>query len=253
MSGELTVAMTVYRRPHYLKIILAYLAKCVGIEQCQIVIHIEPGCNETINVCKDAGKLITSMVLNNNVCGLRQNFLNAMDDAFSHSNYVIWLTDDIVPASDFLEYHEWCRKTFVDDKEVMAVSCYNWYDVFPSSKLFAVKKYYEFKNMAIGLWKDRWNVLSQEIRKHDYDNGKGWDYVGAKLVGLKIPIQALDDIKQQYKVCIHPYISRIKYLPHNDLLSTHSMTISDWIEKFYFKCWSDHFMPQQQVKNWRQE
>jgi len=236
MKHDIAIAFTAYRRPSYAQIVLNYLQKCVGIEKCHISVHAEPENSETVKIINAINFTSNNVVVNEKVLGLRQNFLNAMNDAFIHANYAIWLADDVVPSSDFLEYNEWIRSTFSSNSTIFSACSNGLREVSPISKLFTASKSTSFVGRGLGIWKDRWEQLYKVILNNDYDHGKGWDYCGETAMAGRFRI--------------YPLISRSRNLPHDNATATHHYPIEKWIASFLFRPWSDHYMPQDKVKEW---
>lgn len=104
-----TISLTAYNRPDNLKQLLASLAKQnVLFHDYLLVIHIEPGNQEVIEMCREIDFVTTEIVINDQVLGIKQNTFNAISHAFSFNpDYNIYLEDDLVLSQDALNLAQW--------------------------------------------------------------------------------------------------------------------------------------------------
>ncbi len=172
------ITMTVYNRPDYTRRCLEALAKCEGIKQYQVFIHVDPGCDEVSEICAgwvNGGDLLMSF--NEKRVGCNMNILSAMAHGFEHSDTVIHIEDDILLAPDALKWFEWALDKYKDDKSVFSVSGYS--NKEPSEALFFYQQRRSwFTPWGWATWKDRFEPFANIIRLNEKAQPeRSWDWI----------------------------------------------------------------------------
>lgn len=115
--------MTLCRRPDYTKQVLSALSLCQGIKDYLLIMSID-GDNEKVAELADSFSSCKKKILRHKRYGLDKNTYYVLTAGFSHSDYVIHLEDDTVPAHDTLRYFEWARD-YSFRPDVISISAYN--------------------------------------------------------------------------------------------------------------------------------
>lgn len=124
------ISMVSWRRPQYTRKVLEALEKCTGIEEFQILLHIDGGYPDRVSEMIEGMKnLNLDIVLNRHFknIGCAANTYSALSHAFSkqRSGWVIHLEDDTLPSKDFLSFMEQCLDHYRDDENLFSVSGYH--------------------------------------------------------------------------------------------------------------------------------
>ena len=161
------------------------LASCAGIEDYLVLFHLEPGYPEVAELAQ-AAPFVNKMVLTNaTLLGCTANTYSAIDQAFRHADFVIYLEDDTVPARDCLRYFEWANRTYRDDPDVFSVTSY-CRDVPPRERYYAVQRQGWFNGWGVATWRDRWQQLSE---RWGFDEWDSWDICANRIRGNRVQIQ----------------------------------------------------------------
>jgi hypothetical protein len=161
--------MTLFNRPQYTKRVLDCLSKSKGIEKYHLMIFIEPGNHEVVNMANSIRFTSKEININRRVMGCSTNIYNAIDAGFKKSDYNIHIEDDICPSTDMLKYFEFCDYRYRYDLTVLTICAYHkgkcgedCYD-----KVFRNPW---FTPWGWATWKDRW----EDIKKH-WNFNNAWD------------------------------------------------------------------------------
>jgi hypothetical protein len=155
MNDGKVITMVLFNRPAYTREVLEAWRKCHGIQNYSMRIHIEPGCDEVIELARSIDFCERTMYINRERLGIGINTKMTLEDGFEHSDFIIHCEDDTVPAPDLLAYMEHCRYMYKFDQEVFSVASYNR-DPKQDDKLYAVARRRYFTCWLYGLWRDRW-------------------------------------------------------------------------------------------------
>lgn len=118
----ITIAVITWNRPRYLEAALAGWSRVRGIENARIEFYVEPGCNETVEICSSVGFTETKVHVNRARLGHDANLFQSMARSFRETDYVIQTLDDYVPSTDLLELHAWHRERYDDDQSVLGLT-----------------------------------------------------------------------------------------------------------------------------------
>jgi len=164
-----TITMTLFNRPQYTKRVIDGLSRCNGIKKHHLLIFIDPGNSEVINLANNINFTSKEIIINKTRQGCDTNIYNAINTGFSKSDYNIHIEDDICPGKDMLKYFEFCDYRYKYDLSVLTVCAYH--------KANCDKYYYDklFRNpwftpWGWATWKNRWDDI-----KKKWSFGGGWD------------------------------------------------------------------------------
>lgn len=158
-SAEKVVTMTLYRRPHYARQVLEALARCDGIDEHLVLLHIEPGYPDVLEAARRVKFERKILVENADVLGCSMNSRAAIGHGFQHADFVVHLEDDTVPARDCLRFFDWARRAYRDDPTVFTVASYARENP-PPDRYFEVIRSPWFTPWGWGTWRDRWDEIS---------------------------------------------------------------------------------------------
>jgi len=102
------ITMTAYRRPAYIREVLAALAQCDGIADWLLLPNVEPGHEEVIDAFRQWSACESRLAVNKERMGLNRNTQEALVRALLlRAAVVVHLEDDTVPSPDALRYFDW--------------------------------------------------------------------------------------------------------------------------------------------------
>lgn len=119
----IAVTFTVWNRPHYLGQVLDAWSRVRGIGGAVLEFHVEPGCDEVVDMCRAVDFAERHVLVNPERLGVAANTKRALDSGCARCDYAILATDDYVPSDDVLELHAWHRDNYRDDPTVLALAC----------------------------------------------------------------------------------------------------------------------------------
>jgi hypothetical protein len=175
---SLCVVFTVNDRPHYLEETLESWRKVRGIEKASLIFRCEPGCEEAVRVCEAVNWAQRVVLVNPQRYGVAGNPWRCFEMAFNGigHDFAILAEEDIVVATDTLEYFRWCAETYRWGN-VLGVTTYQPEPVAPPDHVvqadWSEDEYWHF--WVWGTWRDRWNTVLRHTWDHDYSNN-GWDW-----------------------------------------------------------------------------
>jgi hypothetical protein len=192
MTLNKVITISLYNRVDYSKQVLEHLSKCIGVEDYEILVHIDrsPWVDELMDLVggysSDLDIHVFSPAKN---LGCNRSIYECLDWGFEDTDYLIHIEDDILLSYDALKYFEWAGETFKNDQTVFTVDGYNNENPFPvatcwSDNLHIVKKATSFKPWGWAIWKDRWEGIKDRWQFNygsRYEQGKlvfgggGWD------------------------------------------------------------------------------
>jgi hypothetical protein len=206
------ITIPTWKRPDYTRQVLEGFSRCYGIEGYTIYVFAEPGYPDVINVIKSFTNLNIVLSINEKRLGLPGNTRQCLDYGFSQSDYVIHFEDDIVPDKDCLEYFEWARDEYMDDKEIYTVTAFNKCDPVSNDRniYHEIRRRPWFHSWGWATWTDRWNEIK--------DN---WKVVEENTWSFSIKDSRKDRCE------IYPCISRVQNI--GELMGTNTLPKDHWI------------------------
>ena len=159
------IALIAYRRPEYLERCLAGLAACEGVADAVLHAHIEPGCERTRALIEGFDACEVRPVFNAERLGCNPNTAAALAAAFGTADYAVFLEEDIVPARDFLVYHNWAAHRYRGEAGVGSVAAYHRRaEACPPEEHHTVRRRVGFHGWGCGSWRDRLGARLPEFR-----------------------------------------------------------------------------------------
>lgn len=197
-----TITISLYNRPEYTRELFQRLDNCRGIEEYKIFISCEPNDSTVINLAENFRPKQTTVTVNPIRLGCNSNVFKAIATGFDHSDYNIHFEDDTIPSRDCLEYFEWAKYEYVNDKSVFTVCGYvnsnNKTEHYnpKSIDVEEIRRRHWFTPWGWSTWQDRWGEMKRE-----------WDFIG-KYGSWDCTINRLLLEKNRYE--IYPAVARIQ-------------------------------------------
>lgn len=185
-AHEKVITMTCFRRPAYTGRVLDALSRCDGIDEYRVLIHIEPGSSEVLEVVRDAKLARKTLVENVDRLGCGTNTYCALHHGFQWADFVIHLEDDTVPARDCLRFFEWARHTYQADRNVFSITAYSK-AIASSEQYHRVMRAPWFTPWGWATWSDRWNEMAEKWSNAPVT----WDLALNRLRGDRVEVQPI--------------------------------------------------------------
>ncbi len=182
------ITLSLYNREDYTFHVLNHLSKCNGIETYTIIPVIDhdnkSGRNQAemtsllyAATCQTKLKIDQPRYQQSNV-GCNANIFTCLNIGFKVTDYLIHIEDDIILAPDALQYFEWCRTKYENDKEVFSVDAYNANrEKIVDQNPNIVCRNKKFRCWGWATWIDRWESI-----KERFPFSYGPQYEGGKCV-----------------------------------------------------------------------
>lgn len=204
--------LTAYNRPDYLAQTLESWARVRGLGRWHIVFRVEPSDVQDeilrlIDAFKQKADLAsTETILNPERYGVLHHPWVGFEDLFGRFDFVARAEDDLLVATDILEYLEWASAHFQFDADVAAILGYASGAAGASAADVVVEQW--FNPLVWGTWRHRWVDVIRDTWDHDYStfngtpgNQAGWDW---NLNTRVLPSLGL--------LCAHPAVSRSNHI-----------------------------------------
>lgn len=170
-----TITISLYNRLQYTERLLQHLDECYGIEDYEINICCEPGHKQIENLAHKFRPSQTHTTINPRRYGCNTNIFQCLAIGFSKNDYHIHFEDDTIPSKDCLQYFEWAREEYKDDKTIFTISGYvnsdnkteHYYP--PSTNISLTERRNWFTPWGWATWRDRFKEME-----------KVWDFAGAR-------------------------------------------------------------------------
>jgi hypothetical protein len=167
------MTMTLFNRPQYTRRVIDYLSKCKGIEKYYLLVFIDPGNKEVIDLANSIEFMSKEITINKRRLGCDTNIYNVINSGFQKSDYNIHIEDDICPGRDMLKYFEFCDYRYRYDATVLTVCAYHKARCEEEHEGYYYDKIFRnpwFTPWGWATWKDRW----EEIKKQ-WNFNNAWD------------------------------------------------------------------------------
>jgi hypothetical protein len=164
-----------YKRPYYSKAWVEHVARCIGLEDWYVFIHVEPDNQEVKEIALDAALPNKVVCLNKYNLGCNRNTHDALQHGFEVSDFVVSVEEDIMLSPDALRYFQWCSETYRDDRDIYTVSAYSRRVVAPEN-YFRLERTKWFTGWAWGTWRDRWKEMSGRWTQRESQFVQSWDW-----------------------------------------------------------------------------
>lgn len=153
------IASCHYNRPFYSKQCFEHLSKCKGIENYTMVIGVEPGNQEVIDLCRGINFCDYLLQINETRLGCNKNIGATMGRAFNWADYVIMVEDDILLSPDALQYFEQMECCKADD--IGFITGYNKLN-YLTENTHKVSKRRWYHPWLWATWRDRFHYFTQK-------------------------------------------------------------------------------------------
>jgi hypothetical protein len=174
----MNITVSAYNRPAYLRETLAALRQCDGIEQCRVMVLVDPS-EASVESAALAVKYGFQSGQYPERIGCNLAIREALAYGFNEmqSEFHVHLEDDTVPTRDCLRWFAWARDHYRDDPAVMNVS---GYQRISNGCLDECGLRRWFTPWGWGVWRDRWLGLHLGWVRPDAETGEevtSWDVI----------------------------------------------------------------------------
>jgi len=166
-----SVTVSAYNRPTYLRQTLVALTRCDGVDRSRIIVIIDASdhTDEQVDICR-------RLDLHHGTLQPRAGCNKAIRTAFVYgfmgdSDYHVHLEDDTVPSRDALSWFAWARDRYRDDPTVLNVSGYQRVSNGQVNQS-GLRRW--FTPWGWATWRDRWDQLAAGWI---HDESISWDVV----------------------------------------------------------------------------
>lgn len=173
--GHTAIVMTAWKRPYYLAQTLRTWEKVRGVRDVALFrVALEPSerQDEMGKVTADS-TLTLDVRVNPERLGVLVNPVEAIGAVFRehpHVDFVVAAEEDIVVASDVLEYLAWARDEFAGDRGVLLACAHQRKEgLDPAVARFTG----DFAPWVWGVWRGRWEKVLEPTWDRDYTSGHG--------------------------------------------------------------------------------
>jgi hypothetical protein len=189
---DLRVAMTVSRRPHYLRETLDLWGPVRGLQGTRFTFHVEPlpERGENLRILGEFGRTSgadVEVVANGSVHGVLHNPWTAFEWGFQDgADFMVLVEEDTPVSTDVLEYFRWVGETYRGDPEVLGACAWSDADYGDEHEVVSVS---DFCPLVWGIWADSWTGALRDTWDHDYSSSGhpgqcGWDWnIRLRVIG----------------------------------------------------------------------
>ena len=171
------IVMTAYRRYGYARRVLESLARCDGIDDYTVLIHVDPGCVAVEDLARSFPLSRKEVVVNPFRLGPHVNTYGALADGFARSDYVIALEDDVVPAPDTLKFFQFVDRDYRNNPSCLGGCAYHR-GMPPTEDFHKTLRIKWFTPWGWSTWKDRWEEMAAKWPLTAIEiAARGWDTV----------------------------------------------------------------------------
>lgn len=184
---NISVVMTAYRRPEYLRETLASWSQVRGLENLiarRVCVDPSESQEDVARLAREYG---WDVRVNASRLGVLVNPVESVGAMFREplgADFVILAEEDVVVAADLLEYFAWAQQRFRADPAVMLVCAHTRTHELPGQPdQDVVRRLPGFGSVLIwGCWRGDWLRLIEPTWDRDYSSGNGpeepggWDH-----------------------------------------------------------------------------
>lgn len=178
------ITMTACNRPKYTERVIRALEQCSGIDECILLVRIDPGCDEVARIVSSfSGNM--EFRINPFRLGCNANTLFAIHEGFARSRWNIHIEDDTVPARDALEFLFWAR-----DRGAPLASCYRAHGHSDAGNLYGALSEIWFFPWVWGCSLDQWRAALPAIKvesPHSWDTQANTAWMQQGLLRQVVP------------------------------------------------------------------
>lgn len=176
------IAFTVNNRPDYLRQTLESWSKVRGIGDWVLIFACEPGCPESVEVCKSVDFASAVIATSQRRQGVLRNPWLALDHAFGVApdlhgphDFAVLAEEDLIVSPDVLEYFTWCQR-YADDPSVLGVTTYQHHEQTDGLQGVGPADWSrddQWHFWVWGTWRDRWQSLLRDSWDTAYEENGG--------------------------------------------------------------------------------
>ncbi len=164
------IALTVYRRPQYLRQVLESLKQNTGLDQYTLFIGAEPVDAQVIKICQDIDFIKTDLKINPKVLGVRDNPFQTMQRAFDSGADLVWqMEDDVVLSPDASRLID--QYYALPQKEKYL--CLNLYNPDSTDDRSSVVPSKRFSALSMAITRKQWDTY---FKPNYHKDARGWDW-----------------------------------------------------------------------------
>lgn len=181
-----TLSITAFNRPQYLKKVIKSLSKNNLTGYDKLYCGLEPGYQETIDICSNIKFIPTELIVNPVNFGVRKNPYELLNKIFQdNSEFNVYIEEDSLLSPDAISLANYHYDNFKDNKDILLCSFYNYfkqpsnYNTIQKSQLLY---WNNFVAIGFSLFKYSWEEymkpywFSDEIVTEMGGKGIGWDW-----------------------------------------------------------------------------
>jgi hypothetical protein len=155
------IALCAWNRPDYTRQALAALRECRGIADALLLPRVEPGHEDVIALCRAVDFCEVQVTVNPVRLGVNRNAVTALQTGFAHSDFVIYVEDDILLSPDALEFYAWADARYQADDRVFSVTAYNRAPDYDQPFATGLRSW--FHSWGCATWRNRWTQVAAEL------------------------------------------------------------------------------------------
>jgi hypothetical protein len=189
MLNDVSIMMTAWRRPNYLRKTLRSWGAVRGIREVEIVVALEPSDRQdqiirTIWEARDEWGLNIRTRVNPERLGVLVNIVETAGHMFQVEDrlrYLVFAEEDLVVSDDVLDYFLWADDVFHGREDVLAVCAHAPEGATADSDPTAVALGERFRCWVWATWRDRFHGVLEPTWDRTYSSGEkpgdgvGWD------------------------------------------------------------------------------
>lgn len=161
MGLRKVITLALYNRPQYTRNVVEALKACAGIEDYVLLPHIEPGCEEVIEIVRSIEFAEVAITINPFLFGIGLNTFRTWEHAFQHADFLVHMEDDTVPAPDCLKFFESASEFGLNDSRILSITAYNREPCGPH-EFYSFSCRPAFNCWIVGIWRSRWDWISSD-------------------------------------------------------------------------------------------
>lgn len=235
---QLAVAFTVTgQREKYLRQALDSWARARGARGVPFIFCVEPGSPMPVDeftLWVRCAFPLAQVTVNARRLGCSGNTRNAFTRAFeAGADYAVMAEEDLVVASDVLEFHSWAAREYADDQQVVSACAHA--RAGRGSDPAAVTRACWFNPLVCGTWRDRWDSYVLPGWAGIPGNAEGWDTNWQRR------------LNSEARYSIFPVMSRVLHIGEISSLTNWPLA-----EYFYRQSQSECFNPDYPPQQYRE-
>jgi hypothetical protein len=214
-----TILVILYKRPEYTKQVLEALAAQPEIKDYYVLFQIDGCVKEVIDLAINFNATEKRLFINGSNAGCTLNVYMGLCNAFSMSDFVIVVEDDILVSHDFLKYIEWAKPYLSEDCRV--ISAFHKFEDCPEDKYNTIHYLSRWCGWGWATNRKHWEAAKQ---RWDWGETESWDLMIAKRYFWQ-------------RKTIMPYLSRTKNIGAEN--GTYTVSVEQHTREVLIHKWAD--------------